>query len=140
MHKISAKILEFIEATPGLTRAKLADSIGVSRATVTKWFNDPKEPEPDYKNLVKIADFFNIDVDYFYHEMTTNGEFDDYTIIKDAHDKEHLGWFVNPATIALAQEMSARPEMKTLFDASRNLSPEDLQIVNQLVLKLSEKK
>ena len=49
-------------------------------------------------------------------------------------------YYMDPATIALAQEMASRPGMKTLFEASMDLSEEDLQIVNQLVLKLTDKK
>ena len=37
------------------------------------------------------------------------------------------------------QTMADRPGMRTLFAASRNLSEEDLQIVNQLVQKLTNK-
>ena len=48
MHPISEKILNLLNSTPGATMAKLADYVGVSRATVTKWFNDPKEPEIEY--------------------------------------------------------------------------------------------
>ena len=65
MHPISEKILNLLNSTPGAT-AKLADYVGVSRAAVTKWFNAPKEPEPDYKNVVKVCEYFHIPTEYFY--------------------------------------------------------------------------
>ena len=65
MHKISKQILDLIENTPGVTRAKIADHLKVSRATVTKWFNDPKEPCPSYENLLSVAEYFNVPITYF---------------------------------------------------------------------------
>ena len=48
-------------------------------------------------------------------------------------------YYLKKEIAAYAQELANRPGMKTLLDASRNLSEEDLEIVNQLVLKLTSK-
>ena len=105
----------------GIKTADVARATGITTAAFTQWKQGRMNFKPNKLQL--IADFFNVPLTYFYPEAQSDDTY-----------------FTDPATIALAQEMSARPEMKTLFDASRNLSPEDLQIVNQLVLKLSEKK
>lgn len=46
----------------GLTQAELADQLGISRPTLTKY--EQGEREPDYTTLKKIADYFNISTDY----------------------------------------------------------------------------
>lgn len=65
MHPISEKIYNLMENTPGVTRAKLADYLGLSRATITRWFNDPKNPCPSHENIVAVAEFFNVPSTYF---------------------------------------------------------------------------
>lgn len=141
MHPISAKIQQLIKSTPKMTQAILADSIGISRATITRWFKDPREPEPEYKTVLKICDFFQLPPEYFYDELSPTyvGEFDNYKIVVEKDDPEDMGYFLDPDTTALAQDLANRPGMKTLLDASRNLSEEDLEIVNQLVQKLANK-
>ena len=70
---------------------------------------------------------------------TYAGEFDNYKIVVEKDNPEDMVYFLDPDTTALAQDLANRPGMKTLLDASRNLSEEDLEIVNQLVQKLANK-
>lgn len=46
----------------GLTQSKLADGIGVNQSTVCNWLNRKKEPS--IESLWKLADFFDVSVDY----------------------------------------------------------------------------
>ncbi len=64
MHEVSERIYNLIQSSPQYTNSKLAKFIGVDRSTVSKWFNDSNEPEPDYKNVVKAAEFFDVSVEY----------------------------------------------------------------------------
>ena len=90
-----------------------------------------------------ISNYLNIDMKVLLREELDPVEIDGIVSDIRVHMNEEAfdsTYYTDPATIALAQEMASRPGMKTLFEASRDLSEEDLQIVNQLVLKLSEKK
>lgn len=71
--------------------------------------------------LAKIADYFGVSIEYL---MT--GE-----------EKEN--YYINPETAKLAQEVFEDPELRILFDASRDLSPEDLQAVITMVKALQRK-
>ena len=71
--------------------------------------------------LAKIAEYFGVSVDYL---MT--GE-----------EKEN--YYINPETAKIAQEVFEDPELRILFDASRDLSPEDLQAVITMVKALQRK-
>ena len=71
--------------------------------------------------LAKIAEYFGVSVDYL---MT--GE-----------EKEN--YYINPETAKIAQEIFENPEMRILFDASRNASPEDLRTVTEMMLALKRK-
>ena len=71
--------------------------------------------------LAKIADYFGVSIEYL---MT--GE-----------EKEN--YYINPETAKIAQEIFENPEMRILFDASRNVSPEDLRTVTEMMLALKRK-
>ena len=71
--------------------------------------------------LAKIADYFGVSIEYL---MT--GE-----------EKEN--YYINPETAKIAQEIFENPEMRILFDASRNASPEDLRTVTEMMLALKRK-
>lgn len=48
-------------------------------------------------------------------------------------------YYLDPDAAQLAQELYTRPEMRVLFDASRNASKEDIEQVASLLEKLSNK-
>lgn len=46
----------------GLNQSKLANGIAVNQSTVCNWLNGKKEPS--IESLWKLADFFDVSVDY----------------------------------------------------------------------------
>lgn len=54
--------IEEMLKTYGLTQSKLANGIGVNQSTVCNWLNGKKEPS--IESLWKLADFFDVSVDY----------------------------------------------------------------------------
>lgn len=138
MHPISEKILNLLNSTPGATRAKLADYVGVSRATVTKWFNDPKEPEPDYKNVVKVCEYFHIPTEYFYDNGNPNYdvEYDNYKLVKEVGNPDDLGYFLDPETLSYAEELHHNPELKAVFDVARDMPKEKLEAIYNVLKQM----
>lgn len=45
-----------------INQPQLAQVLGVQTATINRYENDVREPE--YVTLIKIADYFNVSVDY----------------------------------------------------------------------------
>lgn len=56
-----------------------------------------------------------------------------------AEDYE-TGHYLDPEAAELAQEMYDRPELKTLFSTTRNVSREDLEIVQQMLDRMAKDK
>ena len=54
--------IEEMLKTEGLTQSKLASGIGVNQSTVCNRLNGKKEPS--IESLWKLADFFDVSVDY----------------------------------------------------------------------------
>lgn len=50
---------------------------------------------------------------------------------------EESSYYLDPAAAQLAQELFERPEMRVLFDASRNASKEDIEQVASILEKMS---
>lgn len=63
--------LKELRKAKGLTLQKIADVIGVSNGTVANYENERREPRIDM--LIKLADYFDVSVDYLIgHEKTSN--------------------------------------------------------------------
>ena len=60
--KIFAERLLELRKEKNISQAKLAKEIGVSFSVVCYWETDRSEPTAP--NLVKLADFFNVSIDY----------------------------------------------------------------------------
>lgn len=92
----------------------------VSKATgiAPSFFSDWKAGRyaPKQDRLKRIADYFGVTVDYL---MTGDLHDQDYYVDKDARE--------------LAQFLFENPEYKVLFDASRKVKKEDLQIVKEII-------
>lgn len=77
---------------------------------------------PNARKIQQIADYFGVSADYL-----MSGE------IKDKK------YYINDETAAIAQEIFENKELRMLFDASRDASPEDLKTVQEMMLALKRK-
>lgn len=97
------------------TQKEIADFLGVTPKAIS--FYELGQREAPYSLLVKIADKYNVSVDYL-----LTGDTD--------------GYYIDPKTAKLAQEAFDDPDVRILLDAKRDLSPEDLQLVIDMVKRL----
>lgn len=95
---------------------ELRDKKNCKDSDVAKGAEIPKSTFSDWKagryipkqeKLKKIADFFNVSVDY----LMTGAETEE-------------GYYLNSETAKLAQEMYEDEDMRSLFDMKRNMPPE----------------
>ena len=94
--------IETLRNSKGISQGKLEKELGFSNGSYSKWKNSM--PTPD--RLQKVAEYFNVSVDYL---MT--GE-------------EKQGYYLNEETAKLAQEMQEDEDMRSLFDMKRNMPPD----------------
>lgn len=69
----------------------------------------------------KIADYFGVSVEYI-----TMGKVGDN------------GYYINEETAQVAQELFENKELRMLFDAAKDATPEDLLMVKDLLLRLKK--
>lgn len=89
---------------------------GIRSGTFSDWKAGRYTPKADKMKI--IADYFGVSVEYL---MTG----------KDPNMEE--GYYINDDARELAQFLFENPEYKVLFDASRKVKKEDLQIVKELI-------
>lgn len=92
-----------LRALNRMTQAELARRVGYSQQAIARWETNRSTPDPN--TLIKLAHVFGVTVD----ELVGNAP--------------HEGYYINPETARLAQELHDNPEYKAMFDAIRKLSP-----------------
>lgn len=105
----------------GMSQVDLADKISVSKQTLYKYENGIITNIPSDK-IEGIAKVFNISPSYLM------GWKDD--------DADSEGYYTNPETAKLAQELFENHDLRILFDAARDSDPKDLQMAADLLKRL----
>lgn len=113
-------MLKYFRMREGLSQSELAAKLGVSVSRISMY--EVGKREPDFETEEKIADFFNTDLN------TLRGR-----------DIEEEHYYFNEETRDMAQAIFENKELRVLFDAARDSSPEDLQTVHSMLLALKRK-
>ena len=108
-----------------ITQKELADFLGVTPKAVS--FYELGQRMPSHEMLLKLAQKFRVSTDYLLGNEET------------ATAVEHKGYYTNPEAAQMAQEIYDNPDMKILFDAAKDVSPEDLKFVADMVARMRKK-
>lgn len=114
-----AERLRMLRQQRGLSQQELAKKLGISGSAISMY--ERGERTPDFELLDLICDFFNVDTDYILGKEIGST------------------YYLDPEAAEMANELFHRPEMRVLFDASRKLTKEDIEMVTALVEKMSGK-
>lgn len=105
----------------GVTPYKISKETGVTQTSLSNWKNGKSKPST--KTLQKIADYFGVSVDYL---MT--GE-----------EKDGDKYYINEETAEMAQALFENRDLRVLFDAAKDASPEDLKTTYDMLMALKRK-
>lgn len=114
-------VFKRLRLSRGYTQAELADALGISRSRIGMYETGAREP--DFETLEIIADFFNVDTDYLL------GRTDKTTLLPETE------YYINDDARDMAQFLYDNPEYRVLFDASRKVKKEDIEIVKIMLDK-----
>ena len=124
---IGKQIME-LRKQKGLTQENVAERCSVSRQAVTKW--ESNEVTPQIDNLIELADFFNVSLDYLIREKETVVEAKSSMNKKDT---EVMGWVGDVWTQEQVEdcfeEMSLRDALETRIEAIHHIQ----DLVNAVV-------
>lgn len=105
----------------GVKDATVARETGIPRSTFTDWKNGRSQPKSD--KIQRIADYFGVTVDYFTNEQA-GGQTDGYYLSKETAD--------------MAQALFENPELRILFDAARDVKPENIKLAAEMLRRFKE--
>ena len=118
MYEIFEQLLQKFNVTP----YKISKETGVTQTTLSNWKNGKSTPST--ANMQKIADYFNVSIDYLMtREENEGGE----------------KYYLNEETAEMAQKIFENKELRALFDAQSDMQPEDLKALHDMALALKRK-
>ncbi len=110
-----------------LTQAEIAEKLGISRSTIGMYETGAREP--DFDTLEKIADFFNVDIDYLLGRTAKT------TLLPESVGQ----YYLNDETREIAQEVFENPELRSLFHVAKDIPPEELRAHIDFMKKLKDR-
>lgn len=116
------EVFEQLLQSYAISTYKFCKETGISQSTISTWKSK--------RNLIsgelakKIADYFGISVDY----LMTGEE-------KEGGEK----YYLNEETAKVAQEIFENKNLRVLFDAARDATPEDLKTTYDMLMALKKK-
>ena len=107
----------------GVKPSEVSRATGVATATLSSWKSGKYTPGID--KLKKIADYFDVSVEYLTHDVKNS--------------QHQTGYYLNDETAQIAQEVFENRELRALFDVARKASASDLQTAYDVLLALKRK-
>jgi transcriptional regulator with XRE-family HTH domain len=89
---------------------------GVSTATLSSWKQGKYEPKKE--KIQKIADYFGVPVSYFYEDSPE--------------------YYYDDETARVADMIAVKPGLRLLFDASRDLSEENIRMFAEMIERFKQ--
>lgn len=118
LKEIFSQQLTKMMESKNINQVELAKILGVSESTVGKWLL--KKAMPRMGIIQKLADYFNVGKSYF---------------LEVSHDN----YYTDPETIIFLEKINKRPDMKILFDAAEDMSPDDIDFVVNMIENLKKR-
>ena len=108
-----------------LTMKQIADAVGVSEGTVSRW----ESGDIDNMRRDKIA------------ALSKVLSLDPRVIMgwEGAENSQQQKYYTDEATAQMAEDMATNPELRALYDIQRDMDPEDLQALYGMALALKRK-
>lgn len=105
----------------GYTDYKVAKETGIGTATMSNWKNGKYTPKADKIQI--IADFLGVSSEY----------------LLTGQEPEHEKYYYDEETAKMAQKLFENRDLRLLFSAAEDASPEDLKTTHSLLMALKRK-
>ena len=119
MKRLFSQRLVSIMQENNINQVELSKILGVSESTVGKWILCKAIPRMGV--IQTLSDYFHVGKSYFLEE--------------DAN----TGYYTDPTVNAYAEQLRTNPNMRLLFDATKDMTKEDIDYVVDLVNRLKNK-
>lgn len=122
---VFSKRLKFYLNRSKMTQTELAKRLGVGTTSVYNWCAGIKSPRMDKIDV--MCDIFGCSRADLMEDTS------------DAARDASGGYYSDPETVEIAQEIFENRELRILFDAAKHAAPEDLRVAHDMLLALKKK-
>ena len=98
----------------------LVNDLKLPFSTVSNWVNGTKMPRMG--NVELLAKYFGIEKSDLLEEKN-----------KDGH-----GYYINPETAEIAQQVFQDPDLRLLFEAARDVKPENIRLAAEMLRRFKQ--
>ena len=120
--KIFSQNLNYFMELNEKTQIDIINDLGFNKSAVSTWCNGTRLPRMD--KVDALAKYFGIKRS---------------DLIEDRSSKKESGYYMNQETVAMAQQLFENKELRVLFDAARDASPDDLKTAYDILIALKRK-
>lgn len=110
------------------TQLQLSGMLNIGNVSLSQYENGTRTPDID--TIVKIAEFYDVTTDYLLGRTNDPQG--------NIETEEETPYYINDDAREMAQEIYENPELRILFDASRNLETDDIKAVVDIVRRLKK--
>ena len=122
--EIMAKNIQHYLDLKGIDRNEMCRDLGFKYTTVSNWLQGVKYPRIDKIEI--MARYFGITKADLVEGHSTSAP------------EPSPSYYVDPETAELADRLKNQPGMRMLFDAAKDASPEDLEMVAAMIRKFKK--
>ena len=119
----------------GLKSVDVANGAHVPASTFSDWKKGKSKPKSE--KMKKIADFLGVNPDWLAGISDQK-----YLPAPSIAPEDHSGkkaYYLDPEAAEMAQELFENPDMRVLFDAARDITPDQLKAVGNMVEAMRKK-
>jgi transcriptional regulator with XRE-family HTH domain len=118
--------LKTLRNEKNLTQRELARLLNLSPSTIAMYETGQRFPDPE--TLKKIADFFNVSIDYLLGRTDIRSPVDEITeAVSD-----------DPELLEFWNELKEREDLKLLFKQTKKLSPKDIKQIIRIIKAIED--
>ena len=122
----TGELIADLREAKGMNQTELAKKLEMNRSVLNRIELGMRPIRDD--ELIKFANFFNVSTDFLLFRVNPDDPYD-----YPRQDMQDHGYFLDPETVRIANEMKENPGRRVLFDATRKLSPEKIKQVKDFV-------
>ena len=119
-----------------LSQRELAEELSVSKSAISMYESGAREP--DHEMTEKIADYFNVDMDYLMGRTDVTMRFVSPHSCQKIDKNNSQEYYDDETVRAVTDRLRKNPEYSVMFKAATNVKPEDIDFVTQFIEKMSD--
>lgn len=110
----------------GMTQKEVAEQLGIGVSTMTMY--ETGRREPNMETLIKIANFFDVSVDYLLGKTDARNE-------KEVISRALVD---DPELYNFWKELNEREDLQLLFKQTRNMDPKDIRTIIKIIKAIED--